>query len=99
MSKFRFARGGEQHTLHEIRSWDYGVLILSKDEGRGVDTRFKKSARVLIACHVDNLQELQQMIGRSSRSRGVCEGTLYALTAKRPSQVLDRLKRQGVTAL
>lgn len=63
--------------MNEIRNWDYGVLILNKEEGRGVDTRFKKNAIVLIGVPVTNYHEVQQMIGRSSRSRGVCEGVLY----------------------
>jgi hypothetical protein len=39
------------------------------------------------------------MMGRSSRSRGVCEGVLYLESDEKSSLILDRLKRQSVTAL
>ena len=34
--------------LSEIRQWDYGMLLLSVEEGRGVDTLFKRAAHVII---------------------------------------------------
>ena len=37
------------------------------------------------------------MIGRSSRSRGVCEGIMYSISAERPAQVLERIKRSSAT--
>ena len=58
--------------------------MLTVEEGRGVDTRFRKDARVLITCPVDSYQDLQQMVGRSSRSRGVCDGVLYLVSEERP---------------
>jgi cation transport regulator ChaC len=39
------------------------------------------------------------MIGRSSRTRGVCEGVLYNIGHESAMQVMDRLKRQNVAAL
>lgn len=39
------------------------------------------------------------MIGRSSRSRGVCEGVLYHVGSESALQVIDRLHRQNVAAL
>ena len=39
------------------------------------------------------------MIGRSSRTRGVCEGILYNRGEESALQVVDRLKRQNVAAL
>lgn len=39
------------------------------------------------------------MIGRSSRTRGVCEGALHIATEEKGSQVLERLKRHGVVVL
>ena len=56
--KYRYARGGSQDTLLEIRGWDYGILFLSRDEGRGCDTRFKMNARVMITCPIDSYHEL-----------------------------------------
>ena len=57
-SKFKFTEGGQQHVLAEIRSWEYGILLLTREEGRGVDTRFRKDAIVLIATEVSNYHEL-----------------------------------------
>ena len=85
--------------LSAIRHWDYGVLMIKAKEGRGVDTRFKKDALVLIVADVSSYLELQQMIGRSSRTRGVCEGVLYNVGEESALQVVDRLKRQNVAAL
>ena len=78
-SKFKYAEGGHQNVLADIRSWEYGLLLLTREEGRGVDTRFRKDAIVLIATEVSNYHELLQMVGRSSRTRGVCEGILYVI--------------------
>ena len=98
-SKFKYAEGGHQHVLADIRSWEYGVLLLTREEGRGVDTRFRKDAIVLIATEVSNYHELQQMVGRSSRTRGVYEGILYVTGQERPVQVVERLKRSSVSVL
>jgi hypothetical protein len=38
------------------------------------------------------------MLGRSSRKRGVCEGYFFVATIEKSSQVIDRLKKQNVTA-
>ena len=84
-SKYRYAIGGQESVLHEIRSWDYGVLLLSAKEGRGVDARFRRDAIVLVLAEVHTYHELQQMVGRSSRSRGVCEGVLYLIGNERPA--------------
>ena len=85
--------------LSAIRHWDYGVLLIKASEGRGVDTRFRKDALVLIPAEVRSYLELQQMIGRSSRTRGVCEGILYNVGEESALQVVDRLKKQNVAAL
>ena len=39
------------------------------------------------------------MIGRSCRTRGVCEGTLYAVGDEKPNQVMERLRKNGVISL
>jgi len=54
---------------------------------------------VLVAVAFQSYHELQQMVGRSSRSRGVCEGILYNIGQEKPVQVMDRLKRQNATKL
>ena len=73
--------------------------MIKASEGRGVDTRFRKDAMVLISAEVRSYLELQQMVGRSSRTRGVCEGVLYIVGQESAMQVVDRLKRQNVAAL
>ena len=92
-NKQKFAEGGSIDVINQIRGWDYGVLLLNSDEGRGIDTRFKKNAIVLIGVPVTNYHEVQQMMGRTSRNRGVCEVVLYVETEEKPPQVLDQLKR------
>lgn len=59
MRKYKVEEGGGQASLLTIRSWEYGILVLGKQEGRGVDTRFKKDAYVVINCDVDNYHEVQ----------------------------------------
>jgi hypothetical protein len=41
-----------------IRDWDYGVLLLNAEEARGVDTRFRRDAHVLILALVHSYHEL-----------------------------------------
>lgn len=98
-NKYRFLETANEMALDEVKQWEYGVLLLNPDEGRGVDTRFKKTAHVMVMGKVVSLHELQQMIGRSSRTRGVCEGTVYTVGAEKSHQVMDRLKRHSVVAL
>ena len=47
-NKLRHAVGASTRVLAEVRQWDYGVLLLSQEEGRGVDYRFRKDGVVLI---------------------------------------------------
>ena len=85
--------------MAEVRSWEYGLLILNREEGRGVDSRFKRDAMVLMSTEVSDYHELQQMVGRSSRTRGICQGTLYVISQDKPQQVAERLRTQGVVVL
>ena len=39
------------------------------------------------------------MLGRSSRTRGVCEGILYVPSNDKASVVIDRLKKQNFNAM
>lgn len=98
-NKWRFTDAKQQHYLMEIRQWDHGLLLLSAEEGRGLDTRFRRSAHVAILAKVATQHEVQQMIGRGNRARGVCEGTLYLVGTERPMQVTERLRKHGVMAL
>ena len=45
------------------------------------------------------MHELQQMVGRSCRTRGSCEATLYIVGTEKPAQVNERLRHYGVMAL
>ena len=83
----------------KVRDWDYGVLLLSPSEARGTDTRFRKVAKVLIICQVQTYHELQQMVGRSSRARGVCEGQYFTITDERAPRVIEKLKHQSIASL
>ena len=62
------------------------MLLLSQEEGRGVDSRFRKDGVVLITSQVSSYHDLQQMVGRSSRSRGVYEGKLNSIGSERPAK-------------
>jgi hypothetical protein len=39
------------------------------------------------------------MLGRSSRTRNICEGILYTATGEKPSVVIDKLKRQNFSMM
>lgn len=97
--KYKVQAKANADGLQTIRDWDYGVLLLSPSEARGIDTRFKRDARVLIIAQVHTYHELQQMVGRSSRTRGVCEGTLFVVSDERAARIMDKLKHQGVVQL
>jgi hypothetical protein len=56
-------------------------------------------AAVLIVGKVDSMHQMQQMSGRSSRTRGVCESTLYIVTSESRNQVTDRLRRSSISQL
>lgn len=45
--------------MAQIRSWDYGVLLLPRLQARGVDTRFIRDALVIIVSTVTSYHELQ----------------------------------------
>jgi hypothetical protein len=98
-NKCKYHTKADSESLLAIRDWDYGVLLLSPDEARGVDTRFRREAHVQILALVKTYHELQQMMGRSSRTRGVCQGSLYLVTEERSGKVFERLKLQGVVSV
>jgi hypothetical protein len=37
---YRSISGMMASTFEEIKTWDYGILLLLKEESRGIDTRF-----------------------------------------------------------
>ena len=71
-NKMVFADRCTESVLDDIRKWDYGVLLLNPHQGRGIDTRFQRDAHVMVLAKVSSYHELKQMVGRSSRTRGVC---------------------------
>jgi hypothetical protein len=62
-----------------IKEHETGVLLLDKDECRGIDTRFEKDARVVITAYPDDYNQYLQMIGRASRTRGISEGVMFTV--------------------
>lgn len=98
-SKQRFIDKCDSDSLMTIRDWEYGVLLLAPNESRGVDTRFRKDAHVMIMARVNNYHELQQMVGRSSRTRGVSQGSMFIITEDKAGTVLDKLRKCGVISL
>jgi len=93
---YRYTKGVDAKSLSSIRQWEYGILLIEANECRGVDTRFAEDATVLIVAKVETNHHLQQMSGRSSRSRGVCASTLYVVTSETRSQVMDRMRRSTI---
>ena len=45
--------------IKEIRSWEYGILILGSEEGLGINTRFAKDSTVFIASKVESKAEYE----------------------------------------
>ena len=64
-----------------------------------MDTRFRKTAHVYVLAQVQSMYELQQMVGRSCRTRGSCEAILFIIGTEKPAQVNERLRYYGVMAL
>ena len=53
-SKHRYVEKCDSDTLMTIRDWDYGIMLLAPNESRGVDTRFRRDAHVMIMARVNN---------------------------------------------
>lgn len=58
--------------------------------------RFAKDARVVITAEPEDYNEYLQMLGRSSRTRGVCEGVMLTQSKEKASQIIQRLKNSNV---
>ncbi len=86
-------------SLNVIREWDYGVLLIDPTSARGTDTRFRRDAFVMIVSAVSSYHELQQMMGRSSRTRKVSQGALFVVGDEKSNRIIERLKSHGVTSL
>lgn len=66
---------------------------------RGLDIRFKVDTAVFILANVKSHHELFQMVGRSSRSRGVCDSILFIVGKEKSSELIQRLQREGISDL
>lgn len=99
VNKMRYYEKCSDDVLDSIRIWDYGVLVLNPQQGRGTDTRFQKDAHVMVLAKVTSYHELKQMVGRSSRTRGVCQGSLYVVSEERAVNIMDKLKKHGTVTL
>ena len=98
-NKFIFYYGTSSQTLFTIKEQSHGVLLLEKSECRGVDVRFAKDARVVITAEPEDYNEYLQMLGRASRTRGVCEGVMLTRGNEKASQIIQRLKNSNVASM
>ena len=96
-NKMKYLDQCSEDVLDSIRQWDYGVLVLSPQQGRGIDTRFQRDAHFMVLAKVTSYHEIKQIvISRSSRTRGVCQGTLYVVSEDRAVHIMDKLKKHGI---
>jgi len=77
--------------MEHIKTIENGILLLQGDNSRGIDTRFKVDSQVLIIADVKTNHELIQMIGRSSRTRGICESYMFIRGQEKRSVVMQKL--------
>jgi hypothetical protein len=76
-------------SLATIRDWDYGALLIEAKLARGTDTRFRRDAFVMIVSAVSSYHELQQMMGRSSRTRKVGQGALFVVSEEKSNRIVE----------
>jgi hypothetical protein len=69
-----------------------GILALLPHEYRGINAPFAQKTKVLIGCKVRRESQRQQMIGRSNRARGICDGVLYVNTGEDEAAFLRRIR-------
>ena len=53
----------------------------------------------MVLAKVSSYHELKQMVGRSSRIRGVCQGSLYVVSEDRAAHIMDKLRKHGIVSL
>jgi type I site-specific restriction endonuclease len=53
----------------------------------------------MITANVESYDQYLQMLGRGSRTRGICDGILYKVTEDKPKVVLEKLQRQNFAAI
>ena len=66
--------------------------MLLPSEYRGLTTLFAQKSKVLIGCKVRRESQRQQMIGRSNRARGICDGVVYVNTGEDEATFLRRIR-------
>ena len=84
----RHLMGSSLHNLKMIRNWDYGILFLKEEDAIGLNTMFKKDSLVMIAQQVTSEEQYMQMIGRSSRARGLCRSIYYPETTQSAHSIM-----------
>ena len=97
--KYTCYKGISTHILEAIKTLDYGLHLLESAQSRGIDIRYKVDSIVLIIAETKNYHELIQMVGRSSRVRGVCESVLFTTTNENSSCLFKRLQREGINEI
>jgi len=78
--------------LHKLPTLKRGILALLPSEYRGFNTLFAQKSKVLIGCKVRREPQRQQMIGRSNRAQGICDGILYVNTGEDEAAFLRRIR-------
>ena len=53
----------------------------------------------MVLAKVTSYHELKQMVGRSSRTRGACQGTLYMVSEDWAVHIMNKLKKHGIVSL
>lgn len=66
--------------------------MLDPSDYRGLNTAFAVSAGVEIGCEVTSEAQYLQMLGRSCRTRGVCDGNLYVNTGEDEATYMRRIR-------
>ena len=84
-------KGSTERVIEHIKTIENGILLLQGDNCIGIDTRFKVDSQVLIIADVKTNHELIQMIGRSSRTRGICESYMFIRGQEKSSVVMQKL--------
>lgn len=86
-----YLSGVTKQITDQMTTMDTGIYLLEKTYSRGLDTKFKVDSTVMIIAEVDDYSELIQMVGRSSRSRGLCESYLFSVGSENSFQLIQRL--------
>ena len=98
-NRFRYFDGATPTTLAEITDLHQGILVIERNECRGIDTRFAKDAFVAIIAAPSGYSEYLYLLGRGSRTRNISDGILITATNELPHKVIERLKSSNVSSM